>query len=415
MKRLILFFEVLFCTISFSFAQSETTVVEDTSFLHSWQTIVEYESGQDYIKNLDFSLLDEKDIPKNIRNLLIILQDIFNGDYDRALKKILKAEKKEDSENLKTLLGLLAKELLDFRFEYSVIEEKFPQLSDDRVRFFSKFPSPDSRVVSTAVSDSLRFSMFGQPEIQIQVNDAPVWAWFDTGAEITVMSESMAERIGISYNSTDSILVGTVTDQNLYSRVCSLDSIYVGNVKLYNHPVMIFPDDNLTFGVDTMNTKVDFILGWTAIQELSATLDGQQMRYSATIEQRKVERKNFFWLGYAALKCNSTDGQSLIFGLDTGLDDTEFKPNIKLKANLGPITMDSIYVGGAAGIQAYQAETVDKFDVLLSGHRITLYAAMIAENIDMFFISQDGTIGADIIPGNIIVIDFPNGIFEIKQ
>src|SRR5262249_4814864 len=102
----------------------------------------------------------------------------------------------------------------------------------------------------------LSWNAFGSQSVDVTANGVTS-SWFaDTGAEITVVTASLAERMGI-HPIAERIRVGTTTS-DVFGKVGLIGRLKIGSALVENVPVLILPDAQLKVG----NVhQIDGILG----------------------------------------------------------------------------------------------------------------------------------------------------------
>lgn len=114
----------------------------------------------------------------------------------------------------------------------------------------------DDPAIAMALADTPPIRVTGSADIALQVNflgsrSGPVTVcgitlpWFiDTGAEISVLPQSNADRLRVRYLGTR-VNVGTTT-ADVSGRVGVIDVLRIGGATVANVPVLVLPDDRLT-------------------------------------------------------------------------------------------------------------------------------------------------------------------------
>ena len=398
--------------------ESNVTLTIDHSFDDKWNNKTKFSETQDYITNLDYSLLADTTVNDTYKHLFTIIHEIMEGNGLSVIPMIQGELNNIENSSLRKLYGDLVFELLVDAEKYGAAISNFPEATRKDIISYSKFPLSSFKAAKAedVIYNTLSKYEIGYFGLDIMANNHAINAYFDTGSEMTHLSKSFADNIGLQYNSTEKILVTTSNSMNIYGCPSYVDTLIIGNVLLFNHPVLIFDDEILTIEDDGMEYKLDFTIGWTIIKNIKFELDFINNKYSALVPKKKSSQqmKNLFWLGYPGLKVNSIDGQSLIFGFDTGSKHTEFRNNCLLKMEIPNIAEKMVRIGGLGGVEIKKAQVGKQVPIILAKHKIMFKEIEILEGKDLYFIVQDGTIGADIFYDNIIIIDYPNGLFEIK-
>ncbi len=380
----------------------------------TWQNLTRFEQAQDYIKNLDYDWMQNDSLGRNAGRLCRYIRLISEGRESLASNFVREFVDTLDKANYRQLYQFLDLELMDNAGQYREAVKRYALDSSHRVFQLSQLPDEEISFSDSAIGSQLYRSPFGQPIAEVQINGRRIKAWLDTGAELTVLSHRLARQCGIKSIANSELTIGTTTSIELKSRLAVIDELKLGEVILRHHPVILLDEDELTFDLDTMQVKMEAIVGWPAIRQIRLELDDRNNRYRASkSEAIGGKERNMFWLGYPAVKVMHPDGQSLIFVLDTGLNDTELKPNIYHKLSFDNIRMDSVKVGGAGGFETKMVREVENVSLVVSGLRFDFRELSTSDIIDLVFIHQDGTLGADLLNDTRLVIDYPNRLFEV--
>lgn len=397
------------------FAQNKgITFHSSDEFINSWSNQASYPDKQDYMKNLDFVAMSQDQAPTEVKQFAEILKLIIDNKHQEAIGVIQEAIN-QSQEPWKTIYLGLAVELLEDNGYYSSVSS-FPQFAKKTSTYFARFPQESYQEHSNNTLQKYSTTIFGQPTIAVLANGIKVDdAWLDSGAEVGHIARSLADQLGLQYSEDEKVEISTVNSKTIYAMPTFLDSLVIGNVLVKNHPLMIFEDENEIFGTDSVFVKASLTLGWPLIRNLRVVLDGKKQQYQAHLSNKEeVAFQNLFWLGFPGLKVNAPNGQSLIFGLDLGLSSSELKSNILKKVKLESISSETILVGGVGGNEKIEVQTAKNFKCYLSGYKLNYDELILRDNIDFYFIHQDGTIGSDILKDNIITIDFKNGQFHFQ-
>lgn len=142
------------------------------------------------------------------------------------------------------------------------------------------------------------------PRLPVAVNDEPlVTAIIDTGAVMSIISSSLAEKVGLAPRGDfQGTFVGLLGEPILV-RFGVLDRLVIGDLEINKIPVAIMADDKLQFFVYNQEPfSLDLLLGTSLLKEFRVELDFQ--REVATFQpleppDRKPDRdQNLFFVGF---------------------------------------------------------------------------------------------------------------------
>jgi len=379
---------------------------------------VSFHTPGDRIRNLDLSLLEDPAIDGPRKTLL---RNLWRSTlaHDPAYIDSLKRTYEEARDPFRSIYRIMLMELLANAEEYRAILEDslvHPAMGVYPVYRVLGQAGPLYRIsYSTGSRQALNEVRTGGPGyvyLESMVNSVPAFGLFDTGADLSVVSHSFAERAGVERIDMGDAAAGTPNRLQVDFELGILSELVLDDVTLEQVPVLVFPDESLLFAGE----QTDFIIGWPVISKLRVEIDLPERTYEASEPPNtSTGLNNFFWLGYPGLKLTSASGQRLLFGLDTGADDTNLKQGVERKIRLGETVPDSIGDVSAGGVVYKTIETVRDLSVVLGAYRLTFPSVGIYDDRDFFFIRQDGTIGADVFVGNRVILDYPNRHFEIVR
>ncbi len=183
--------------------------------------------------------------------------------------------------------------------------------------------SPDQEVVCRHYT-TLQLEEGGLP---ISIHGVTATYWFDTGANLSVLSESDAKRLGLKVR-TVSFKAGVSTGAQVDSRVAVADELSVGGFLLKNVAFLVFPDDQPPF-------NEGLAPGSRGIIGLPVLLAFQRVAWEAADEKFEIGAKSLSALTPHADICFDGaypvtqvqfDKQNLVFSLDTGAVNTDLNP-----------------------------------------------------------------------------------------
>lgn len=119
---------------------------------------------------------------------------------------------------------------------------------------------------------------------------------YDTGAEFTLLSKSLAEQLGVE-TVDPAFPLATSTSQTLSARFGVIDRLDVGGMSFTNLAVLVAPDETLMLATDE-GTEVDMraILSWNAIRHARTTVDYVDETFTMTVSSlRSIVRRRWRW------------------------------------------------------------------------------------------------------------------------
>jgi Aspartyl protease len=353
-----------------------------------------------------------------------------------ALKLITEGKDCDASESLKhlfcdshdtSLRSSCAKLLFDFYFARSDWKQ---------IEFLGLFDEPSieksNRLIAKACSQSkqtkfsfsndqvyipMSLSITGCPKIEVEINGIKKYFWLDTGAGMTVISNSLAKECNINTMKDSEIQVGNSTGKIMSTDLAFIDSIVIKDLSILHQPSLVLSDDLLTIHNPKTGEiiMIDGIIGWDMIQHLFLEIDyGRKQVMIQKPKQKHYVENNLFFCGYPIVKVKSNSQVPLFFGLDTGASKTHFGQSLLSKIDKLKIENKTIHVGGIGEVKEVEIESIEELMVYLKdNHSIHLHdmRKVLAEYATFF--KLDGVFGSDIAKDQRLVIDYVNRNVEI--
>lgn len=249
--------------------------------------------------------------------------------------------------------------------------------------------------------------------INISVDGKTIPFVFDTGASITVISESVADSAG-AVSLSDSVIVGGNTGKTETVSKSIVPTFKIGNNTVENLSVVVVPDNKLDFGHDEEGNslRVNGFLGWDVISKFKWTIDPYRRNYIVEEPAWSESKERLYWDNMPIINAQY-DNNHMYFGFDTGNTESmfskEFIPFLKNKqekkdeiAGVGEVIEEDVYL-------------VESIKFSISNKSIKL------KNISVLkrdvFPTKDfkimGLLAADIAQNYKCIIDFTNHDFQL--
>ncbi|MDJ0840487.1 MAG: aspartyl protease family protein [Acidobacteriota bacterium] len=377
---------------------------------------IQYEDTQKAMANLAFDQVPRADLSKDAGLLLRAVEEIFGGDPSKGESLLKQLEEGiQNQQYLGSVIPLRAR-LMFNKGAYNEMDAYLRKIGNDGgelVDLLVKAGPERPEFTADAVGAEVRFDNDETPEVMARIgSDILHQGIFDTGAGLTVVTESLAKKWGARLIEGDFDL-GTGTSKQVRGKLATLARIQVGNLVMHNHHVIVMPDELLTLESEFKKTRLELIIGWNLIRHARCVIDYHRKTYSVKPSEGNKGKTNFFWMGYPLVKTASADGQPLLFGLDTGAINTSVGPNLFDKLDL-PTTPITVQVGSVGGFENMETVNTPKLSLRFGKYLYTLEKPHREPNTDSFFVLMDGTLGSDAAAGSRMVIDFPAGRFELR-
>lgn len=193
----------------------------------------------------------------------------------------------------------------------------------------------------------LRADKAGLKNITVHAGKDSVDGIFDTGANISTLSESAARKMRLQIIPV-AVKVTSITGKEVVAKLAVADSLFIGNIELRNVVFLVFDDKDLAFS--QIGYQINCILGFPVIEamkEIQLTRDGW-FKVAKTARNKAAYECSMALDGL--IPVISVEGNA--FTLDTGADQTLlYRPYYMAhKAFFDrECKADSVSFGGAGG------------------------------------------------------------------
>jgi hypothetical protein len=258
----------------------------------------------------------------------------------------------------------------------------------------------------------MKLSISGSPTIDVIINGIKKSFWLDTGAGMTVISNSLANECDINIMKDDGFQVGNSTSLNLCTDLAFIDSIAIEDLTILNQPALVLADDLLRIQIPKTEEvmMIDGIIGWDIIQHIFLEIDYDRKQVMIQKPKRKDDvENNLFFCGAPIMKVKTKNQVPLYFGLDTGARKTHFGQPILLKIDDLKMEKRMIPAGGLGDVKEREIDSIESLVVYLNEHQsVSLHNVrkMLADFAAFF--KLDGVFGSDIAKNGSLMIDYTN-------
>jgi hypothetical protein len=146
--------------------------------------------------------------------------------------------------------------------------------------------------------------------------------WFDTGAELSVMSEAEAKRFGLSIRKVQ-VKVGDVNGTQVDTRIAVADELSIGSVRLKHVAFLVLPDDLPPFNEGSLGSRGLIGLPVLVALERFAWSADQKFEIGPRLSGKKRSHAALCFDGNHPAVEVQYDHRTLFFTLDTGATNTD--------------------------------------------------------------------------------------------
>jgi predicted aspartyl protease len=258
----------------------------------------------------------------------------FN-DSDQAEKifssVINAAPKSDEADQARACLALLYYRMGRYKRALALTDERLAVHADNEEaqgyrQLYASFGRYPEQMVTKHSFSKLKFHMdAGGMFIPVSVNGKPANYLVDSGADISVVNESEAKRVGMVVHDSEAKLSGISGAQTGF-RTAVADDFIVGNIHLKNVVFYVFPDGQPPFA--DLPADEQGILGSVVLQALETI----RWKTDGTFEARfpskagDIRESNMCFNGTDPITRAEFQQHKLDMMLDTGSIETQFWP-----------------------------------------------------------------------------------------
>lgn len=234
---------------------------------------------------------------------------------------------------------------------------------------------PDQEAVRRR-STTLRLQDNGLP---ITINGVQATYWFDTGADVSVLSESEAKHFGLRVLAVP-IKVGDVTGAQADSRVAVADDLSIGSIRLRHVAFLVFSDDQPPFNQSPPGSRG--LVGIPVLLALQRFVWGADRKFEIglTSSIQSAPHADLCFDGHHPVVQIQFENRSLALALDTGATNTDLYPPF---ATAFPDLIrtaaktDSYKTEGVGGAKNMDAATLSSLHFSIGGFPVVLSPAAV--------------------------------------
>ncbi|MEW6620015.1 MAG: aspartyl protease family protein [bacterium] len=224
------------------------------------------------------------------------LQSALN-EFEKSLNLLVPTVEQAIQKDLYENAGYLYYDLNDYK-KAAVYLRKCKELGGEveeaDIEFFEKFQGTPYRIETQDQRANLKMDYKGIPIVKGSINGSKELSFIvDTGAQMTVLSSEMANKLKIKPLVSGSKGAGAGGEFSVDLGV--IDSLRLGDVIVRNVPVTIIDSKELTFKLFGLLTifKIDGVIGLPLLKQFDVTFDYKGKRLILDIPQKTEEPSSF--------------------------------------------------------------------------------------------------------------------------
>ncbi|MFL6447548.1 MAG: aspartyl protease family protein [Bryobacteraceae bacterium] len=247
----------------------------------------------------------------------------------------------------------------------------------------------------------------GSWNVPVEVNGQTGEWIFDTGANISTVTESEARRMKLAVRDTTTYVSGSTGKTNAL-RLAVANDFHFGTAHLNNVVFLVLKDEALY--VAPINYQITGILGLPVIRALGCvTMSAEGLMRIQTREATQGSEPNLFFDELTPMMEARHGGRELQMFLDTGNNTTFLYPSSRRAlsaAETAHLKTKREQMGGAGGITKRTSALIPALDFEILGREMELKAlSLVSKQPAGKSGYRDGVFGADVIAGG-FTLDF---------
>ncbi|MDQ2890987.1 MAG: aspartyl protease family protein [Gemmatimonadota bacterium] len=286
-------------------------------------------------------------------------------------------------------------------------------------RTFALINPPAVSFSDASIVLPLRRSRIGTPIVRVLVNGRAHEFWLDTGASMTVLGSDVAVAAGVRFAANDTLALGVVGG-SIDARAGLIDSVSLGGFTARGVAAAIVDTRTLRLDYRLENGQdvavpIDGVIGVDLLRWMDVTIDVRAGTISIARPRHDAGiMRNLFWVGFPVVRLITRDGQPLVFGLDTGAQETYVTLGLLRKLPRTHVALRRGELGGLGGREAHTEWVATDLEVSDGTYAIKLHNAPIGPDRPSSFVNFDGMIGSDVALNTRLHLDFENGVFDVR-
>ena len=232
--------------------------------------------------------------------------------------------------------------------------------------------SPDQEFAGGQTTVELRDG--GLP---FSINGVEATYWFDTGAELSVLSESEAKRFGLRIRPAP-VKVGDLNGTQVDTRITVADELSIGPVRLKHVAFLVLPDNGPPFNEQSPGSRG--LIGIPVLLALERFAWGADKKFEISPESsnKSAPHADLCFDGNHPVVQVRYDDRTLAFTLDTGASNTDLYPPFAAafpELIRSAVKTDSYKMEGVGGAKYMKAATLESLKFSIGGFPVTLNSA----------------------------------------
>jgi len=252
------------------------------------------------------------------------------------------------------------------------------------------------------------------PLITVRANDVDLEVGLDTGAGLSVITETVARKIrAVPFTAASPQTIDSL-GESVASRMATI-SLGLSGAEFRDLVVLVVPDERLRASLLGITLfSFDGLLGWNALKLTRTEIDFAQSTLSISSASTTCGMRNLWSVGYQPLIEATVNGQPLLALIDSGARSSSLT-DAGVSAISNPDVSDRTRIAaGASGVKVRATSTLANAKVSIGGHEVGL-SELPVRPIRGNEPLQRMTVGMDVLQGTRLILDGPCGEFSVEK
>ena len=236
--------------------------------------------------------------------------------------------------------------------------------------------------------------------LPFSINGVHATYWFDTGAELSVLTESEAKRFGLRIRPTSG-QVGDVNGTKVNTQIAVADELSIGSIRVKHVAFLVLPDNQPPFNEQSPGSRG--LIGIPVLLAFETFVWGPDKSFEIGIKSSRESTSHaaLCFDGNHPVVQVAYENRPLEFPLDTGATNTDLYPPFALafpELIRSATKTDSYKMEGVGGAKYMEAATLESLKFSIGGFPATLKSVGVllkpTTNASRFFA---GNLGIDLL------------------
>ncbi len=278
-----------------------------------------------------------------------------------------------------------------------------------------EFP-PQKMHIATDITIPILRNQFNHVTMKVRKGETSEDFIFDTGAMLSVIAESCAQRMGIRVMES-SVNVGNSVGSKVQSKVGVADSLWIGDLLIENVAFLVLPDAMLSF--PQANYFIRGIVGFPVMYQMREVTIRKDESITVTVHPTKRNLHNLFLDGLSPFVQLEANSDTVVFHMDTGANTTEFSEKYFV-ANKDEIvkkaTLKTVKQGSAGSIVDTKVYELENILLKVGGQELTVPSVVALSEKKSFLENCDGNLGQDVLMHfNKLILNFEDMYLALED